>query len=117
MRYAENTSVTVERSRAEIERILQRYGCREFAYRSTGELAQIAFKLNDRMIRFELHLPDPNSDEFTRTPSRRTKRNEAAAYKAWEQACRQRWRALMLVIKAKLEAVETGITSFDVEFL
>ena len=35
----------------------------------------------------------------------------------WEQACRQRWRALALVIKAKLEAVESGITTFEDEFL
>jgi hypothetical protein len=30
---------------------------------------------------------------------------------------RQRWRALALVIKAKLEAVEAGITIFEEEFL
>ena len=30
---------------------------------------------------------------------------------------RQRWRALALCIKAKLEAVECGITSFEEEFL
>lgn len=30
---------------------------------------------------------------------------------------RQRWRALALVIKAKLEAVEAGITEFEEEFL
>jgi hypothetical protein len=34
-----------------------------------------------------------------------------------EQACRQRWRALALAIKAKLEAVEAGITSFEDEFM
>lgn len=30
---------------------------------------------------------------------------------------RQRWRALALVIKAKLEAIESGITTVDAEFL
>jgi len=35
----------------------------------------------------------------------------------WEQACRQRWRALCLAIKAKLEAVESGISHFEDEFL
>lgn len=35
----------------------------------------------------------------------------------WWTANRQRWRALALVIKAKLEAVETGIVSFEQEFL
>src|SRR5262245_44396717 len=40
-----------------------------------------------------------------------------AAFKEWEQACRQRWRALALAIKAKLEAVESGIATFEEEFL
>lgn len=39
------------------------------------------------------------------------------AYREWEQACRSRWRSLCLCIKAKLEAVEAGITSFEKEFL
>ena len=34
-----------------------------------------------------------------------------------EQAQRQRWRALLLVIKAKLEAIEAGIATFEDEFL
>jgi hypothetical protein len=36
--------------------------------------------------------------------------------RAWEQACRSRWRALALIIKAKLEAVDLGITSVEKEF-
>ena len=40
-----------------------------------------------------------------------------AAQKAYEQAERQAWRALLLVIKAKLEAVEADITSIEQEFL
>lgn len=35
---------------------------------------------------------------------------------AWAQACRQKWRALNIVVKAKLEAVESGIAMFE-EFL
>ena len=30
---------------------------------------------------------------------------------------RQRWRALALIVKAKPEATETGITTFEEEFL
>ncbi len=36
---------------------------------------------------------------------------------AYEQAGRQRWRALALVIKAKLEAVESGVETFEDAFL
>ena len=31
--------------------------------------------------------------------------------------CRKRWRALLLIIRAKLEAVESGITTLESEFL
>lgn len=37
-------------------------------------------------------------------------------YAAWEQACRAKWRALYLIIKAKLEAVESGISTIEREF-
>ncbi|RLB68640.1 MAG: hypothetical protein DRH08_00270 [Deltaproteobacteria bacterium] len=117
MTYAATTNVSVEKSRSEIERILQRYGCDDFAYRNNRKRAQIAFSMHGRMLRFDIVLPDPDSNEFHTTPAGRKRRDKGAAYKAWEQACRQRWRALALVIKAKLEAVESGITSFEVEFM
>lgn len=116
-RYAENTSVSVESSRAEIERTLQRYRAESFAYGWDRERAVIEFKAQGRRIRFVLPLPDPNAREFTHTPGRELQRSPAKAYEAWEQACRQRWRALALAIKAKLEAVEAGITTFEDEFM
>jgi hypothetical protein len=68
------------------------------------------------MVRFTIAMPDRNSNEFTRTATGKD-REEGAAYKAWEQAGRQRWRALNLVVKAKLEAVDSEITTFAEEFL
>lgn len=115
-RYAANTDVSSDRSRSEIERTLRRYGASAFAYAWEGQVAQIAFKLADRQIRFRLPLPDPASREFTLTPTGR-ERTASAAEDAWEQAVRQRWRALALVIKAKLEAVEAGISTVEAEFM
>lgn len=60
-------------------------------------------------------MPDRNDRAFTHHS--RGKRTASAANKAWEQATRQRWRALALVIKAKLEAVECGISEFEHEFM
>lgn len=54
---------------------------------------------------------------YAATPARRNRRHADDALRAWEQACRQSWRALALVIKAKLEAVEAGISTVDDEFL
>lgn len=116
MTYAQNTQVSADRSRAEIERTLQKYGANQFMYGWDQEKAVIGFRLAGRQIKFLLPMPDKKSKEFTRTATGKT-RTEAAAFKEWEQACRSKWRALALVIKAKLEAVEAGITMFEDEFM
>jgi hypothetical protein len=116
-RYAANTEVTSDKSRTEIERTLVRYGADQFAYGWANEQAMIGFRAHDRQVRFMLPLPDRNDDEFQFTPTKRDRRSVDAAEREWEKACRQRWRALALVVKAKLEAVESGITEFEDEFL
>jgi hypothetical protein len=78
--------------------------------------AMIAFEAKNRRIVFDLPLPDIAEKQFA-FDGRRNQRTPQKRYEAWEQACRQRWRALALVIKAKLEAVESGITDFESEFL
>lgn len=116
-RYAQNTEVSSDRSRAEIEKTLTRYGASGFMYGWNGSAAVVAFEMQGRRVKFELPLPDRNSREFTHTETGRKRKSQEQIDKAYEQAVRQRWRALALVIKAKLEAVETGITEFDEEFL
>jgi hypothetical protein len=115
MRYARDTSVSVERSKAEIERLVQRYGATEFAHGWKQGKAVMQFKMRDRYIRFVLPLPD--LDKFRKTPTGRRARTDADTLKAWEQGCRQRWRALTLTIKAKLESSESGIEEFETAFL
>lgn len=114
--YASGTDVPSDRSRAEIERTLVRYGASAFSYGWEAERAAIQFDKDGRRIRFVLPLPDRASAEFQLTPTGRT-RSESAARDAYEQAVRQRWRALALVVKAKLEAVDAGIVTFEQEFL
>lgn len=115
--YAQNTSVSVEASEAEIKRTLTRYGATGYMSGFQGSQNIVAFELNARRVKFVLVLPDRDAEEFQHTPGGRRRRDREAAYKAWEQACRASWRALALVIKAKLEAVETGITCFEDEFM
>ena len=117
MTYANRTDVGSDRSRAEIERTLIRYGATEFQYGWTTAEARIAFAIADRRVLFRLPLPDRRDPKFTHTPSRGTRRAPDAADREYDQAVRQRWRALSLVIKAKLEAVEAGITTVEQEFL
>lgn len=112
--YAKDTNVSCAKSRIDIEATLQRYGADGFAYATAEGKAMIGFQMKSRQVKFILPLPLLN--EYSMTDSGR-KRTEKSQYDAWEQACRQRWRALLLVIKAKLEAVECGISVFDQEFL
>lgn len=112
--YAKNTNVSSELSRLEIEKILIRYGAEGFAYATTNGRAMIGFTLSRKQVKFVI--PMPKQEEFCLTPTGR-KRTENSQYEAWEQACRQRWRALKLVIQAKLEAVECGISVFEDEFM
>jgi hypothetical protein len=117
LQYAKDTSVSSEQSQAEIRKTLTRYGATKFAYVEEEERAAIMFEISNRRIRFVLPLPNRNDPRFWKTPGRKLKRTPDAAFKEWEQASRQRWRALALAIKAKLEAVESGIATFEEEFL
>lgn len=115
--YASATDVSSDRSQQEIQRTLRRYGATQFAMGWTNSQAMIGFVIKDREVRFLLPMPDPQDRKFTHTPSKGLRRTAAQQEAEYEQAVRQRWRALNLVIKAKLEAVEAGIVDFDTEFL
>ena len=114
-RYAENTTVSVQKTRAEIETILTKYGATAFMSGSNASEAMVAFECANRRVVFRLPMPDRK--DFERTPSRRQMRHKDDVDKAWEQSCRSRWRALYLCIKAKLEAVAINITTFENEFM
>lgn len=95
MPYAEKTKVPVARSRDEIEGLVVRHGGDQFMSGWTADAAQIGFRVQGRMLRFVIPKDDRRS----------------------EQADRRIWRALLLVIKAKFEIVESGIETFDEAFL
>jgi hypothetical protein len=98
MAYAERTSVPVDQSKMEIEKTLTKYGAKSFGYFSEGGRAVVVFEANARRIRFDLPLPAGDTGK------------EA-------QIKRQRWRALLLCVKAKLESVEAKIETFEEAFL
>jgi hypothetical protein len=113
-RYAEGTTVPVTQSQIELEKTLERYGATGFMRGWDKQNALVLFEYEGKRIRFILPLPD--RAEFNTTPTGKP-RTSKSAQDAYEQACRQRWRALNLVVKAKLEAIESGISSFESEFL
>lgn len=80
--YAANTDVSADKSRAEIERTLRRYGADGFMYGWETNRAVIGFTMNARQVRFVIGMPDPNERRFTHTEARGAARNPDAAYKA-----------------------------------
>ena len=92
-RYAARTKVPVAQSRTEIERTLKRYEADGFMYGEAGGQAMVAFQMRGRHIKFTIDVPDNPQEE------------------------RQRWRALLLAIKSKLESVESGIEIFEDAFM
>lgn len=130
-RYAEGTSVSVDRSRAEVERTLERFGATTFGYawdrrtetychrckattgtacKSAGhstaeelrEYAMLSFKLKDRAIRLDVPMPT---------------QREVGSKANLEVRTRERWRAIALIVKAKLQAVEAGVDTIETAFL
>ena len=113
--YAKNTKVSTERSKGEIERTIVRFGAEQYLSGYGNGMGYIAFIYNGRAIRITVALPD--KDDFRRTPGGRRARSEADTQRAWEQGCREQWRSLALLVKAKLVAITNGHASFEKEFL
>lgn len=114
--YAAKTTVPVEKTRGEIEKLVSRYGATRFVSGWEPNNAAVLFEMKGRRVRFSLPMPDPKARRFTHGRGSWTL-PAAKQRELLEQATRASWRALLLVIKAKLEAVETGITTFEEEFL
>ncbi len=120
MSYAENTTVSIEKSQAEIQQTLRRYKASSFMFGEDVDRGIVAFVINDRKIKMQLPLPTELATRHWWASGKQLsgrKRTEIQARTALEQERKARWRGLLLCIKAKLEAVDAGIESFDQAFL
>jgi hypothetical protein len=111
MAYAKNTTVPVERTIGEIRKALEKAGADGFAFAEQGGCAYIIFKINEpngRSVGVKIFLRMPRPPERTSTE---------ASKKTWEQVRKSKWRSLLLCIKAKTEAIESGIETFEEAFL
>jgi len=101
-KYAATTRVPIRQSKVEIERTFVRYGIEEFFFGSSPRGEGIGFKYEKRCYQINIPMPDP--DDYSTDVG-------------CEQAKRQRWRILLLALKAKLELVDAGLVTFADEFL
>jgi hypothetical protein len=107
--------VAVHRTRFELEHVLGRYGASDLAFVEVDANASVQFAIHGCYVQLALPLPDPNAAHFTHTPTGRP-RTVAAQERAYEQALREHWRALLLAVRGKLQSVESGISTFENEF-
>lgn len=115
-RYAANTKVPIARTQEAIRRLLLDNGVtgHTFGEDAPTRRAMVEFCRGSYVVRFTITLPA--TKDFSRLPNGMP-RAASATDKLHAQACRQRWRALLLLIKAKLEAVAGGVQTFESEFL
>jgi hypothetical protein len=92
--YAENTKVSVQESIDAIRTTVGKHDGAQFFYALGEDEALVAFSKEARQVRFYISLAGKGEQE-----------RKAAL------------RALLLVIKAKLEAVAAGVSVFEDEFL
>lgn len=116
--FAKGTTVSPEKSQAEIRATLTRFRCEGYRFaESRREGAAIEFQARGRWVRFVIKTP--RADQFTHSKRRGASiRNTPQQQERLRAAAeRELWRALALSIKAKLAAVEAGIAMFEEEFL
>lgn len=109
-RYAEGTTVTVESSRGEITGILARHGVLEMGWQTGPDGDRLLFKLAGRSYLFDIRKPT-RAEVGRLYPHARDLDAKMAA--EW----RRRWRAHVLLIKAKLEFASGGDTTAEREFM
>ena len=112
MAFAETTSVPFERSISEIVTLIKRAGAGQIIQAEGDGEFVIQFSLSDRQIRFRVPLHTQYHGP-TKSGNGRAINGE----KVLDQRNRQRGRALLLVIKAKLESAESGIETVEQAFL
>lgn len=113
-RYASETEVAVEKSKHVIETLLKAHGAEQYHTGWDATRDVVEFGWQGKQIRFVLPRPKPETHALTPSGFLRTTKQVRLAM---EQADRQRWRGLYLVVRAKLEAVEAGISVFEEEFM
>lgn len=118
MTFAATTSVSVEKTKLEIERLISSNGAYQYgtAMDEPNGVAYVAFTVGTgpQLRQVRVSLPLPKRSDFA---SRRGRLVPAGQRdKAYEQACRSRWRQLLLVLKANFEAVAAGVTTMEKAF-
>jgi hypothetical protein len=95
-RYAETTKVPVAQSQAEISSILEKNGIEKIGMMKEKGMANLWFEHKGRFYQLNVPIPEKCKDP--------------------EQEMRRAWRVLILLVKAKFEAIAAGISNVEEQF-
>ena len=120
MAYAATTNIAVEKTVAALVAMIRKAGGAQIAQLDDHERFVLAFTMEERQVRFTVAFDPPSHERFAKkrvnqhssSPATNNQRIEAS-----EQHRRQRMRALLLVVKAKFESVESEVETFEEAFL
>lgn len=112
-KFATDTSVSTDKTLAEIMTVLRRYNATKTVYGMDADYVTIVFEMKGKRVRFLMPLPTQADAEVKINQSNKTR----FSHSAYEQKVRSMWRSLLLTIKAKLESVESGIETFEDAFM
>jgi hypothetical protein len=101
-KYAAHTTVPVDRSEAEVKRVLTRYGATETGILTRESDVRLYFVVNKRTVQWSMPLPPKKGF-----------RTDAA----YDQEVRRRHRVMVITVKSLLEAIEAKVLTFDQAFL
>jgi len=118
MRYAQGTNVGEDRSRAEVQFLLEKYGADQFGYASdrSTSMAKIMFRFKRQNFIFKLPLARPDDKRIKFTPTGKLRIGNQVEQLIRDEN-RRRWRSLCLAIKAMLVGVQDGILNFGEIFM
>ena len=116
-RYAEGTAVPVDKSRGELTGMLTTHGCQRMAWATEPQADTLQFELGGQSYRFVIGRP--TMDDVV-AQYRADGRDWSRVYDPQSKVdaeWRRRWRAHVLLLKAKLEFVAAGDTTLEREFM
>lgn len=119
----ESTTVAVEKSQADIRRLLKAHGCESFEFGEASidgqTWAAVGFRNGQRLVRIKVphKVPDPHELRKRAQRARTQERRIAIVSEAEEQEAKRIWRVIAWNLKARMEAVQEGVETFEEAFL
>jgi hypothetical protein len=107
-RYAEGTTVPVEKSRAEMVGTLGRFGVKKFGWDMQDDADLLFFEITGKSYRMEIVRPTSEDVSYNPRIDQKTLLD-----REWQR----RWRANAMMLKMRLEFAESGDSTAEVELL